>query len=175
MLFNGFQPSFNGLHRWESVSAVTPPLVIVVNIRQLKSLNFFGVTPLWGRWLCLGIMLSSAAVYWQLSAGLWCSLRWFPLPRGKWWLWILTFHFEIESPDLSGVLDECLSLRVPRAVASFLTRATWLPPLRWLHGTGAGPFMGLGLLRWRLFQEWVMLLFSSFSLSHYCGFIWEKL
>lgn len=104
-------------------------------------------------WLCLGIKLPSAATYWQLSAGQWCSPRWFPLPSGKWWLWILTFPFEIESPDFSGAPDESLSLPIPRAVASFLTGARWLPPLGWSRGIGAGLFMGLGLLRWKLFQE----------------------
>ena len=52
---------------------------------------------------------ASLAACWQQSAGLWCSPRWFPLPRGKRWPRILQFHSEMGFPEFSGAPDESVT------------------------------------------------------------------
>lgn len=132
--------------------SVTPPLVIVANIHQLRSLNFPGVTPPWSWWLCLGINLFSAPTDWQQSLGLWCSPKWFPFPRGRQWPRVLAFPFEIESPEFSGAPDEVVTACSQSCGILFGRRQEAATP-RWSSGTGAGLLVGLGLLKCKLLQE----------------------
>lgn len=159
--------------------SVTPPLVIVADIHQLRSLNFPGVTPPWSWWLCLGINLFSAPTDWQQSLGLWCSPKWFPFPRGRQWPRVLAFPFEIESPEFSGAPDEAVTACSQSCGILFGRRQVAATPevVVWDRSWTVGRFRSFEMKAtpgMRVMYSTVQQ-FSSFSLSQYCGFVWEKL